>query len=157
MTAGARTFPSIAAALTLAGLALAGCAEPPAVIPTSADIRGLKPSGKVTITQLFLSGTGVGTGALTVGGRTYPFTMTGELNGLGAISGIEAAGEVFNLKDVSQFAGAYIQGSIPASLGSARTEIWMKNANGVIIRLHGLQNGVTISSGRYEIFVQLGG
>lgn len=157
MTAGARTFLSIAAAFALAGLALAGCAEPPAVIPTAADIHGLKPSGKVTITQVFLSGTGVGTGALTVGGRTYPFTLTGELNGLGAISGIEAAGEVFNLKDVSQFAGAYIQGSIPASLGSARTEIWMKNTNGVIIRLHGLQNGLTISSGRYEIFVQLGG
>jgi hypothetical protein len=147
-----------AAALALAGVAaLSGCATPPAVLPTAADIQGLKPSGRVTITQVFLSGTGIGTGTLTTMGRAYPFTMAGELNGLGAISGIEASGEVYNLKDVSQFAGAYIQGSIPASLGSASTEIWMKNTNGVIIRLHGLQNGVTVSSGRYEIFVRLGG
>ena len=32
----------------------------------------------------------------------------------------------------------------------------MKNTNGVIIRLHSQQNGITVSSGRYEIFVQLG-
>ena len=96
-------------------------------------------------------------GTLTFHGRQYPFTLTGELNGLGAISGIQGAGDVYNLRDVSQFAGAYIQGAGPLALGSAPGEIWLKNANGVIIRLAGQQNGITVSSGRYEIFVQLGG
>ena len=150
---GARRF-----AAALIGLAaLAGCASPPAVIPTAADIRGLAPSGKVAMTQVFLSGTGIGTGTLTFHGRQYPFTLAGELNGLGAISGIQGAGDVYNLRDVSQFAGAYIQGAGPLALGSAPGAIWLKNANGVIIRLAGQQNGITVSSGRYEIFVQLGG
>jgi hypothetical protein len=48
----------------------------------------LKPSGKVTMTQAFLVGTGVGGGALTVKGRTYPFTLIGP----GAISTMQAPG-----------------------------------------------------------------
>lgn len=146
-----------AVAAALAGLALAGCATPPAVVPTAADVRGLTPSGRVDLTELFLSGTGVGGGTLTFEGRRYPFTLVGELNGLGALSGIEGAGAVYNLKDVSKFAGAYIQGGPPVSVGSLPGEIWLRNANGVIVRLSGLQNGLTLGSGRYQIFVRLGG
>ena len=94
---------------------------------------------------------------LTFQGRSYPFTLTGELNGLGALSGIEGGGEVYNLRDVSQFAGAYIQGASPLAAGSFAGDIWLKNAHGVIIRLSAQQNGITVSSGRYAIFVQLGG
>ncbi len=146
-----------AAAAVLAVLALSGCATPPAVVPTAADVRGLKPSARVTLTEVFISGTGVGNGTLTFGGRRYPFTLTGELNGLGALSGVQGGGDVFNLRDVSQFAGAYIQGAPPVSVGSLPNEVWLKNTNGVIIRLAGQQNGISLSSGRYEIFVQLGG
>jgi hypothetical protein len=138
-------------------LALVGCATSPAVIPTVSDIRGLRPSGQVSMNEVFISGTGLGSGALTFQGRRYPFTLTGELNGLGALAGIQGAGEVYNLRDVSQFAGAYIQGAGPLAVGSLQSEIWLKNTNGVIIRLGALQNGITVSSGRYEIFVRLGG
>ncbi len=154
MTARARNFVAVA----LLGLAaLAGCATPPAVLPTAADIRGLKASGRVSMEQVFISGSGLGRGTLTFQGRNYPFTLTGELNGLGALAGIQGAGDVYNLRDVSQFAGAYIQGAGPLVVGSVPSEIWLKNTNGVIIRLHGRQNGITLSSGRYAIFVQLGG
>jgi hypothetical protein len=146
---------AVAAALGLLGLA--GCATPPAVIPTAADIHGLKTSGTVTMTQVFLAATGFGSGTLTFRGRSYPFTLIGELNGLGALAGVEGAGEVFNLRDVSQFAGAYKQGAGPLAVGSLPGEIWLKNTNGVIIRMRGLQNGITVSSGRYDIFIQLGG
>ncbi len=156
MTAKAKRFARGAAAV-LGLMALAGCATPPAVVPTAADIRGLAPSGRVAMTQVFLSGSGLGSGTLSFKGRNYPFTLTGELNGLGALSGIQGAGDVYNLRDVSQFAGAYIQGAAPLAAGSLSGQIWLKNANGVIIRLSGQQNGITVSSGRYEIFVQLGG
>jgi len=156
MTAKANHFASAtAAAFVLLGLA--GCATPPAIVPTAADIHGLKPSGTVAMTQVFISGSGLGSGTLTFKGRSYPFTLTGELNGLGALSGIQGAGDVYNLKDASQFAGAYIQGAAPLAAGSLPGEIWLKNTNGVIIRLYGQQNGITVSSGRYEVFVQLGG
>jgi hypothetical protein len=147
----ARIF--VVAALAL--LALAGCATPPAVVPTAADVRALKPSAKIDMTEVFLSGAGVGGGTLTFAGRRYPFTLTGELNGLGALSGIQGAGVVYNLTDVSKFAGAYIQGGPPVSVGSLPGEIWLGNANGVIIRLSVRQNGITLGSGRYEIFVRL--
>jgi hypothetical protein len=152
-----RSRTGTCAAVVLGLLALAGCATPPAVVPTAADIRGLRSSGKVSMTQAFLLGSGLGSGTLSFKGRQYSFTLIGELNGLGAVSGIEGAGDVYNLRDVSQFAGAYIQGAGPMTVGSVPGEIWLKNANGVIIRLAGRQNGITLSSGRYEIFVQLGG
>lgn len=144
------------AALALIGiLALAGCEQPPTGIPTEASIRGLRPSGAVTMTQVYISGTGLGSGTLTFRGRSYPFTTIGELIGLGALSGIEAAGDVYNLRDLSQFSGAYIQGAPPLAVGSLPGEVWLRNNHGVVMRLTGLQNGITISSGRYEIFIQL--
>lgn len=146
-----------AAAAAFAVLALSGCATPPAIVPTAADVRGLRPTARVDLTEVFVSGTGLGGGTLTVDGRRYPFTLTGELIGPGALSGIQGEGVVYNLRDVSQFAGAYIQGGPPLSLGSLPGEIWLKNTHGVIIRLSGLQNGFTVSSGRYQIFIQLGG
>ena len=152
-----RSGTCAAAAAILGLLALAGCATPPAVVPTAAEISGLKPSSKASMTQVFLLGSGLGTGTLTFKGRQYPFTLTGELNGLGALAGIEGACDVYNLKDVSHFAGAYIQGAGPLTVGSVPGEIWLKNASRVIIRLAGRQNGITLSSGRYEVFAQLGG
>src|SRR5208282_601378 len=102
--------PAIAGALALFGLlSLAGCETPLSGIPTAQSIRGLKPSGKVTMTQAFVVGAGVGSGTLTFEGRTYSFTLIGSLTGLGALSTLQASGGVYKLKDVSQFSGAYIQ------------------------------------------------
>jgi hypothetical protein len=136
-------------------LLLAGCETPPTGIPTEANIRGLRPSGAVAMTQLYLSATGFGSGTLRFRGGSYPFTMVGELVGLGALSGIEAAGEVYNLHDLSQFSGAYIQGAAPLAVGSLPGEVWLRNNHGVVMRLTGLMNGITVSSGRYEIFIEL--
>ena len=137
-------------------LPLAGCAIPPSGIPTAASIRGLRPSGTVTTTQVFLSSSGVGSGALTFRGRTYPFTLVGSLIGPGAISTMQASGEVYNLHDISQFSGPWIQGTGSLAITSKATgEIWLENRNGIIMRLNAAQAGLTFSEGRYEIFIQL--
>jgi hypothetical protein len=86
-------------------LPLAGCEIPPSGVPTAASIRGLRPSGTVTMTQAFLVGTGAGSGTLAFRGRSYPFTLIGSLIGPGAISTMQASGEVYKLRDVSQFSG----------------------------------------------------
>ena len=104
-----RFIASILAAFSL--MPLAGCEIPPSGIPTEASIRGLRPSGQVTMTQAFVTGLGAGSGVLTFRGRSYPFTLTGSLIGLGAISTLQASGEVYKLRDVSQFPGAWIQGT----------------------------------------------
>jgi hypothetical protein len=137
-------------------LALAGCEIPPSGIPTAASIRGLKPSGTVTMTQAFLLGTGVGSGTLTFRGRTYSFTLIGSLIGPGAISTMQASGEVYKLNDVSEFSGPWIQGTGSLAVTAKATgEIWLENRNGVIMRLNAAQAGLTFSTGRYELYIQL--
>jgi hypothetical protein len=149
--------PAAAAILTvLTLLPLAGCQIPPSGIPTEASIRSLRPSGTVTMTQAFVSGLGAGSGTLTFRGRTYPFTLTGSLIGLGAISTLQASGEVYKLRDVSQFPGAWIQGTGSLAITTkANGEIWLENRNGVIMRLSAAQAGLTFSQGRYELYIQL--
>ena len=160
MRSGARLIgsPAIGAAIAFLGLLpLAGCETPPSGVPTLASIRGLKPSGKVTMTQVFVSGTGVGSGTLTFRGRAYPFTLIGSLNGVGALATTQASGEVYKLSDVSQFSGAWIQGNGNLAVSTlANGELWLQNRNGVIMRLAAQQAGITLSNGRYEIFIQLG-
>jgi hypothetical protein len=159
MRIGGRPLRSRAVAAVFAVsslLPLAGCAIPPSGIPTAADIRGLRPSGTVTMTQVFLSGLGAGSGSLTFRGRTYPFTLTGSLIGLGAISTMQAFGEVYKLRDVSQFSGSWIQGTGSLAITArANGEIWLENRNGIIMRLNAAQAGLTFSQGRYELYIQL--
>jgi hypothetical protein len=108
------------------------------------------------MTQVFLSSSGVGSGTLTFRGRTYPFTLIGSLVGLGAISTMQAAGEVYNLHDISQFSGPWIQGTGSLAITSrANGEIWLENRNGIIMRLNAAQAGLTFSQGRYELTIQL--
>jgi hypothetical protein len=149
--------PAIAAILAvLPLLPLAGCQIPPSGIPTAASIRGLRPSGTVTMTEVFVSASGVGSGSLHFRGRTYPFTLVGSLIGLGAISTLQASGEVYGLHDVSQFPGAWIQGTGSLAITTkANGELWLENRNGVVMRLSAAQAGLTFSEGRYEIFIQL--
>ena len=159
MRSGAKFIrsPAIAAILAVSALLpLAGCQIPPSGIPTEASIRGLKPSGTVTMTQVFLSGLGAGSGSLSFRGRTYPFTLTGSLIGLGAISTMQASGEVYNLHDISQFSGPWIQGTGSLAITArANGEIWLENRNGIIMRLNAAQAGLTFSQGRYELYIQL--
>jgi hypothetical protein len=151
-----RSPPIAAIFAVLSLLPIAGCAIPPSGIPTAADIRGLRPSGTVTMTQVFLSASGVGSGTLTFRGRTHPFTLLGSLIGLGAISTMQATGEVYNLHDVSQFSGPWIQGTGSLAItAKANGEIWLENRNGIIMRLNAAQAGLTFSQGRYELTIQL--
>jgi len=149
--------PVFAAIIAFLGLlALCGCETPPSGIPTEASIRGLRPSGHVTMTQFFVSGSGVGSGTLTFRGRNYPFTLIGSLVGLGALATTHASGEVFKLNDVSQFSGAWIQGNGYLAISVRATgELWLENNHGVIMRLNAEQAGLSLSAGRYEIFIQM--
>jgi hypothetical protein len=109
------------------------------------------------MTQFFVSGTGVGSGTLTFKSRAYPFTLIGSVRGVGALATTQASGEVYRLRDPSQFSGAWIQGNGNLAVSTlASGELWLKNRNGVIVRLNAQQAGITLTNGRYEIFIQLG-
>jgi hypothetical protein len=82
-----------------------------------------------------------------VPGRTFPFTVGGLGAGGIGISKIEAKGEVYGLERLRDFPGAYIPGSLWLALGTTSTgDLWLKNGNGVIMRLVAKRQGLTPSS-----------
>jgi hypothetical protein len=145
----------------LAAFALVGCnsvSNPiPTQVPTAQSVAGLTPSGKVTMTQVFAGGMGVGTGTLTFNGKTYPFKLLGTVMGPGSVSKISVSGEVYKLDDVSQFSGAWIEGTGAIGLETSQAgDLWLENKAGVIMHLTGTQTGVTLSLGRDELLIKLG-
>ena len=135
-------FRPAAVGAVVAALALAGCnsASTPIPIqaPTAQSIAGLTPSGKVTMTQVFAGGMGVGTGALTFNGKTYPFKMLGTVVGPGSIAKIAVRGDVYKLDDPSQFSGLWVEGTGAVGLETAQTsDLWLQNKAGVVMHLTG--------------------
>jgi hypothetical protein len=119
-----------------------------------------EPSGKVRISQVqvaFLVSGNVGGGTLTFKGREYDFTVGGlGYGGIGAQK-IEARGEVYNLKRIEDFEGAYAQGRVGAVAGDAQAGggMWLYNPNGVEIRLSSTREGYALSLGGDAVFIAL--
>jgi hypothetical protein len=156
-----RSAPSRRAILGLAasaaGLSLAGCVSSPVpvTVPSAQTIEGLAPSGRVTMTQTFVAGVGVGKGVLTFQGKTYPFKLAGTVVGPGSLSRVEVEGDVYRLKNVAEFTGIYTEGTGPIGLQtSGRSNLFLENAAGVVMHLTGKTTGVTLSLGRDEIVIE---
>ncbi len=115
-------------------------------------------SGTVTIEQLqvafFLSGN-VGGGKLHYKGKTYPFSIGGlGVGGIG-ISKIEATGEVYDLKRLADFDGAYGQARTGITLGNkSMGSLWLENSEGVYIRLSTKRKGIALSLGIDGIYIK---
>ena len=106
------------------------------------------PSGTVTISCKSVAlGVGVswGDGTLTMGGKTYPFSVEGlSVADLG-VSSVSTTGEVFNLKNVADFSGNYVAGEAGIAIAGGPTDQILKNQNGVVLRLHGTQQGARLT------------
>jgi hypothetical protein len=102
------------------------------------------PSGTVTITSKAVAvGIGVtwGDGTLNYQGKTYTFSVDGlSVVDLG-ISNVTSSGEVFNLNNVADFSGNYAAGEAGIAIAGGPSDVIMKNDKGVVIRLHGTQQG----------------
>ena len=116
------------------------------------------PSGKVNISSKAIAvGVGVtwGDGTLSYGGRTYTFSVTGlSVVDLG-ISNITSTGEVFNLNSVSDFSGNYAAGEAGMAIAGGPSDVIMKNEHGVVLRLHGTQQGVRFTLAPQGVAVKL--
>jgi hypothetical protein len=106
------------------------------------------PSGTVTLTSKAVAlGVGVswGDGTLKMGGKTYPFSVEGlSVADLG-VSSVTTSGEVFNLKKVEDFSGNYVAGEAGIAIAGGPTDQILKNQNGVVLRLHGTQQGARLT------------
>ena len=125
--------------------------------PLAADEE--KPSGTVSIeqTQIAFIGSGsLGGGKLYFQGRTYDFTIGGLGVGGFGISRITATGNVYHLKDVSQFVGAYAQGRMGVTIGASDNGgLWLENEAGVVMQLKAQREGIALSMGGDAIYIEM--
>ncbi|HWZ72319.1 MAG TPA: hypothetical protein VN326_12710 [Casimicrobiaceae bacterium] len=116
------------------------------------------PSGTVSISSKSVAvGIGVswGDGTLSYGGRTYTFSLQGlSVVDLG-ISTLTSTGEVFSLKSVSDFSGNYAAGEAGIAIAGGQNDVIMKNEHGVVIRLHGTQQGVKFTLAPEGVAIKL--
>jgi hypothetical protein len=117
-----------------------------------------KPSASVEIqqTQIAFIGSGnLGGGKLFFQGKTYPFTIGGLGVGGFGISTMTATGNVYHLTNVSQFAGAYVQGRVGVTVGSSDNGgLWLQNDAGVVMQLKAKREGLALSLGGDAIYVR---
>ena len=127
----------LATTLLVGGLALA------------ADVK--QPVGKVSIEEKqfgLLLGGSAGSGTLTFQGKKYPFKLKGLSAGLNVgISKMSAIGEVYDMKEVSQFPGTFTKLEASIALGGGVGGQRLKNENGVIMNLHSRTKGLGLNLG----------
>lgn len=125
----------------------------------NAQSGDLQKSGTVTVSQTqiaFIGSGNLGGGKLTYQGKTYDFTIGGLGIGGFGYSTIEASGEVYNMKSLADFEGAYGQARIGVVAGdvSSDNQFWIENPNGVYIKLSGKRKGVALSLGADAIYIK---
>jgi hypothetical protein len=109
-----------------------------------------KPSGRVTMeSKSVAAGIGVswGDGTLTFKGKQYPFTIDGLSVVDWGISRVSATGDVYNLTDVSKFAGTYVAAEAGFTLAGGMGGITMRNTEGVIINVRSTSRGASLTLG----------
>ncbi len=110
-----------------------------------------KPSGTVAIDETqfaFILGGSVGGGKLMFEGQEYPFKIGGLTVGVNVgISKMSAAGEVYDLTDISKFPGTYTKLDASIALGGGVGGLRLKNENGVIMRLESRTQGLQLNVG----------
>ena len=143
----------VRARLAAGALALLLALSPAAAL--AAD--DLVQSGTLTIEQVqiaFIGSGNLGGGTLVVGGQKYSFSVGGlGIGGIG-VSRMEATGSVYNLKNLNDFAGAYVQARYGIAVGSLSTgQLWLQNAKGVVLELKAKRTGLALSLGGDAVYI----
>ncbi len=118
------------------------------------------PSATVSIDQVrvaFLISGQMGGGTLHYKGKNYDFKIGGlGVGGIGVAS-IEATGQVYDLKKVSDFQGAYAQARAGIVIVDKGMEggLWLENTSGVVMHLNPKRKGIALTLGADVILVEL--
>jgi hypothetical protein len=126
--------------------------------PALAQPKTLGPStGTVRIEQVqagFVASGEVGGGTLRYRGKAYPITVGGLGVGTIGASRTVASGTVYGLRQVSDFAGAYVQLKEGWAVGPAgRGSVWLQNDKGVTLRLTTRRQGLQLSLGADGVLI----
>lgn len=135
-------------------LVVSGCSNLSKPGPQS--VAGMSPDATVSVTELMAAGAEGGKGTLNFQGRSYPFKLAGGVTGGVGAADTQANGEVYNLHSTSDFKGLYTQSSGgPGLARSGASDLWLRNAAGVVLHLKGTQEGMSLSLGREEILIEM--
>lgn len=124
----------------------------------AAAAEGQKPSGNVTIeSRSIAAGIGVswGDGKLSFQGKDYPFSIDGLTLVDFGISKASATGEVYNLTDLSKFAGTYVAAEAGFALAGGMGGMVLRNQNGVVMHVHSTTRGARLQLGTSGLSVKL--
>src|SRR3954451_24474086 len=107
-------------------------------------------TGRVTVDIVkagFIVGVGGGRGALTFEGRRYLLSVGGLSFGatIGA-SKTQLVGRAYNLHQASDIAGTYTAVGTGVAVAGGGSVIRLKNANGVVLELHGRTVGLQLNA-----------
>ena len=150
-TPSAPTLRWVALALLLV---VSGCSNMSKPGPQS--VAGMSPDATVSMTEIMAVGAEGGKGTLNFQGHSYSFKLVGGVTGGVGAANTQATGEVYNLHNISDFKGLYTQSSGgPGFVKSGASDLWLRNAAGVVLHLKGTQEGATLSLGREEILIEM--
>jgi hypothetical protein len=140
-----------------ARLAVAATAGLLLLSSTGAHAADLVRSGTITIEQVqiaFIGSGNLGGGTLTVGGTRYNFSIGGLGIGGFGVSRMECTGTVYNLKNLNDFAGGYVQARYGMAVGqSGGGQLWLENTKGVVIEVKAKRSGLALSLGGDAVYI----
>ncbi|MGK9167136.1 hypothetical protein KXR53_12605 [Inquilinus limosus] len=150
---------SIRSAAAAAILALAACSSGQGGGTSSESVQSRVPSGTVEMHQVqaaFIGSGNTGDGVLRFQGRPHRFKVSGlGIGGIG-VSTIDATGEVYDLRRVDDFEGAYAQGRYGFAVGEeSGGDLWLRNDKGVVMRLKAKRTGLMLSLGGDAVVITL--
>ncbi len=128
-------------------------------LPTTAALaQSDAPSGMVSIeTTSIAAGIGLswGNGRLHFNGKEYRFSIDGVTLVDFGISKASAAGEVYNLTDLSNFEGNYVAAEASFALGGGIGGLSLRNSNGVVMHLNSVSQGARLQLGSSGMNIKL--
>jgi hypothetical protein len=137
---------------------LVGAAGLVAVAGRPALAETLVKSGTVYIEQVqiaFIGSGGAGEGTLHFQGRSHRFSIGGLGVGGFGVSRMQASGDVYNLRELSQFPGAYGAARYGAAAGDkGGGQLWLENPHGVVMSLKAHREGLAVSLGADAIIIE---
>jgi hypothetical protein len=138
-------------------LYLTGCAGSVELGPDA--VKGQTPDGTVDMQEVqaaYIGSGSAGTGVLFFRDVQYPFEVGGVGIGGFGLSTINARGEVYNLRDLSQFPGTYGQARYGFAIGTASGgDLWLQNESGVIMHLKAKREGLMLSLGGDAVVISM--
>jgi hypothetical protein len=118
---------------------------------SAADRDWQKYDGTVSIDSTnfaLVIGGSTGGGQLKFKDKAYDFKIAGLSAGVNVgVTKVEAAGFVYDLTDIAKFPGTYKAFSVSGTAGAGAGEIYLKNENGVIMKLASTSKGLQLNAG----------